>query len=106
MNNKQTAKALGTEHNVKLTGAAILYITKMLSDRQLSIEAAIEVAKEIKADNEFIEDLTRSSDACAAMGCLFFSFIERTFGRDWLEDFIHGRVDIPEPTAPEGATIN
>lgn len=106
MNDKQMAKILGGEHNVKLTGAAILYVTKLLSDKQLAIEAAIEVAKEMQMEKEMIEDLTRSSDACAAMGCLFFSFIERTFGRDWLEDFINGKIDIPEPTAPEGAIIN
>lgn len=106
MNDKQIAKILGGEHDVKLTGAAILYITKLLSDKQLTIEAAIEVAKEMKMERDLIEDLSRSSDACAAMGCLFFSFIERTFGRDWLEDFIQGKVEIPEPTAPEGATIN
>lgn len=106
MNDKQMAKILGGEHNVKLTGAAILYITKLISDKQLAIEAAIEVAKEMDIERELIEDLSRSSNACTAMGCLFFSFIEKTFGRDWLHDFISGKVDIPEPTAPEGATIN
>ena len=106
MNNKQMAKILGGEHSVKLTGAAILYITKLLSDKQLAIETAIDLAKEMDMDKHMLDDLSRSSDACAAMGCLFFSFIERTFGRDWLEDFIQGKVDIPEPTAPEGATIN
>lgn len=106
MKTNKIAKALGTEHKVKLTGAAILWLTDMIKEKQIAVDASLDIAMEIGMDDRAIEHLKKASQACTQMGCLFFDMIEDVFGRKWLDQYIEGDAEIPMPTPPEGVTIN
>jgi hypothetical protein len=106
MKTNKIAKALGDEHKVKLTGAAILWLTDMIKEKQIAVDASLEIAKEIGMEDHAIEHLKKASQACTQMGCVFFDMIEDVFGRKWLNQYIEGEAEIPMPPPPEGVTIN
>ena len=106
MKTNKIAKALGDEHKVRLTGAAILWLTNMIKEKQIAVDASLEIATVMEMEDKVIERLQQSSEACTQMGCLFFDTIEQVFGKKWLDQYIEGEAEIPHPVAPQGATIN
>jgi hypothetical protein len=106
MKTNKIAKALGDEYKVKLTGAAILWLTNMIKEKQIAVDASLEIATVMEMEDQVIERLQKSSEACTQMGCLFFDAIEQVFGKKWLDQYIEGEVEIPVPPPPQGVTIN
>lgn len=96
MDFEQIRTLMAAEHEVKLPGAALLFIANVLKDRQLSIMAAIGIAENMGAPASKLEDLHLSSDANEVMGGIFLKLIAESFSEEFMEQFISGDIEIPD----------
>ena len=99
-------KALTVEHNVKMTGAVMLYITGLIKDRNIALLQAIDAAKEVGVSKEMIQTLEQSSEAATMVGCVFLDAIEKAFGSKWLDKYLNDEAEIPKPPEITPSILN
>lgn len=102
---KNIRDLLSGKHDVKLTGAEILYLTNLIRDRNIMLLKAKEVAEAEGFEDSMIQKLKDSSEASTLIGCKFLDIISEIFGEEWLDDFLNGEAEIPEPPEPK-TTLN
>lgn len=85
-------------HDIKLPGAALLFLADVLKEKQITLISAIESGAKLGLTPKSIEELYIESEANEAMGGLMLSMISDVFGDDFMNKFIRGEISLPEPT--------
>lgn len=105
MNIDDYTALLKKEHQVKLSGAFVMYIVNALKEKQIAIMAAQEMAEEEGLIKK-LEELDQLSAANEVIGEAFFEIIEGIFGEEFLSDFMEGREVVSGNRSPTSYAIN
>lgn len=108
MNDDTLESLLRKDHQIKMPGYMILFLADILKDRQIAIWEAMAVVEEENLDRHAMAKLLDKDFANEAAGCLMLQYIEDSFGKEFLNSYVDGKVNlnIVEATTPEDATIN
>ena len=94
MTQEEIFNKMKNEHSVTINGAVLLGMAHIFLERQTILNAVSEVAKEMGEPNE---DVERKAQVNEAIGTYLFAMISEVFGLDFLEKFVEGKIEIPEP---------
>lgn len=94
MNNADIEKLLRKDHKVEVPGFIILFIADILRERQIAIWGAEEVAEREEFNRSDIARLKEKGLANEAAGALMLELMEQAFGRDFMESFCEGKINL------------
>lgn len=88
---------MSNEQEVRLHGACILYLADLLRDRQIMLAKSIKIAPQLGMKKDDLSDLRIAFDANEVMGGLLLKMVSEVFGAEFMEAYITGNVNLPDP---------
>lgn len=83
------------EHNVNIPGCVLLFLADALRDRQVSLYRA-KIAADLIGSKDKADELEMSAEANETVGGLMLSMISDVFGREFMEAYISGKIELPD----------